>query len=102
MLIFLLYSFWIPQIVYNAANNTKKPFFTSHAGTYPLLMSLTRLFIPLYIYGCPQNFIATMGEQSAYSHLFNPTACLVLAIWLTCQIVFLYLQVRLLWYTSDN
>jgi len=95
MLIFLLYSFWVPQIVYNAVNNTKKPFFQSPAGGYALLMSLTRLFIPLYVYGCPRNFVATLGDHSEFTHLYNPTACLVLAAWLACQILVLYLQDRL-------
>ncbi|KAI9244801.1 hypothetical protein BY458DRAFT_447597 [Sporodiniella umbellata] len=48
-----LYSFWIPQIVRNVWRGCRRPL--SHR--YILVMSITRLSIPLYFYGCPANLI---------------------------------------------
>ena len=53
MLLFVLYSFWVPQIVMNARKGVRLPL--NH--TYVIGMSLARLVIPLYIYGCPENFV---------------------------------------------
>ncbi len=48
-----LHSFWIPQITWNAIHDTR-------GALHPLYlfgMSATRLFIPAYFYGCPENLI---------------------------------------------
>lgn len=47
------YSFWMPQIVENAMQDIRKPLMPQ----YILGMSITRLFIPCYFLGCPQNFL---------------------------------------------
>eukprot|EP01025_Chloroclados_australasicus_P064017 TRINITY_DN849_c0_g1_i1.p1 TRINITY_DN849_c0_g1~~TRINITY_DN849_c0_g1_i1.p1 ORF type:complete len:617 (-),score=27.18 TRINITY_DN849_c0_g1_i1:841-2691(-) len=44
-----LYSFWIPQIVYSAYNDTRQPL----QPTYVVGMTLTRLVLPMYVYACP-------------------------------------------------
>ncbi|CAO3677518.1 unnamed protein product [Rhizopus stolonifer] len=48
-----LYSFWVPQIIRNIWRGCRKPL--SHR--YILVMSVTRLSVPLYFYGCPTNLI---------------------------------------------
>ena len=53
VIIFLLYSFWVPQIVLNATKGIRHPL----NRTYVVGMSAARLVIPLYLYGCPENFI---------------------------------------------
>jgi len=52
-LLFLMYSFWVPQIVTNVIRDTRKPLHPQ----YILGMTVTRLAIPLYIFGCPSNFM---------------------------------------------
>ncbi|KAJ3670495.1 hypothetical protein LUZ60_010819 [Juncus effusus] len=52
-IIFLSYSFWLPQIITNILKDTRKPLHPQ----YILGMSLTRLAIPFYAFGCPQNFM---------------------------------------------
>eukprot|EP01133_Synstelium_polycarpum_P007193 gene7193-8356_t len=51
--LFIMYSFWVPQIVSNTRRSTRRPFLWQ----YVLGMSFSRLAIPLYFYGCPKNFI---------------------------------------------
>ncbi|XP_073005439.1 transmembrane E3 ubiquitin-protein ligase FLY1-like [Typha latifolia] len=52
-ILFIMYSFWTPQIVANVIRDTRKPLHPQ----YILGMSITRLAIPLYIFGCPSNFM---------------------------------------------
>jgi hypothetical protein len=52
-LLFLMYSFWLPQIVTNVIWDTRKPLHPQ----YIIGMTVTRLAIPLYIFGCPSNFM---------------------------------------------
>ncbi|XP_062190740.1 transmembrane E3 ubiquitin-protein ligase FLY2-like isoform X2 [Phragmites australis] len=52
-LLLLMYSFWVPQIVTNVIRDTRKPLHPQ----YILGMTVTRLAIPLYIFGCPNNFM---------------------------------------------
>ncbi|GJJ70926.1 transmembrane E3 ubiquitin-protein ligase [Entomortierella parvispora] len=49
----LLYSFWIPQIIRNVSRGSKRGL--SHL--FVLGMSVTRLVIPVYFYGCPGNLM---------------------------------------------
>ncbi|CAN1844491.1 Transmembrane E3 ubiquitin-protein ligase FLY1 [Linum perenne] len=52
-ILLLMYSFWIPQIVTNVIRDSRKPLHPY----YILGMSVTRLAVPLYIFGCPNNFM---------------------------------------------
>lgn len=54
-ILFLLYSFWVPQII----NNAQKDFRNPLHPTYLIGTSITRLFLPLYILLCPQNMFQT-------------------------------------------
>lgn len=53
LILLLMYSFWIPQIVTNVVRDSRKPLHPH----YILGMTITRLAIPLYIFGCPNNFM---------------------------------------------
>jgi hypothetical protein len=86
-LVVLLYSPWLPQIVYNAAAGTRRAFHP----VYMYGMAATRLFIPLYILGCPHNFLSLLlVETAAFS--FSPMACFVLVSWTALQIGVLAVQ----------
>lgn len=53
LILLLMYSFWIPQIVANVVRDSRKPLHPY----YILGMTVTRLAIPLYVFGCPKNFM---------------------------------------------
>ncbi|KAK8655282.1 hypothetical protein V6N13_107869 [Hibiscus sabdariffa] len=59
-ILLLLYSFWIPQIITNVIRDSRKPLHPQ----YILGMSITRLAIPLYIFGCPHNFMRIETDKS--------------------------------------
>ena len=52
--VFAMYSFWLPQVVYSAYTGTRH----AYHPLYLIGVSLTQMFIPLYILGCPNNFIS--------------------------------------------
>ncbi|KAG6476018.1 hypothetical protein ZIOFF_065253 [Zingiber officinale] len=77
--IFIMYSFWIPQIVTNVIRDTRKPLHPY----YIIGMSVTRLAIPFYIFGCPSNFLRI--EVDNYW-------CICLGVFLGLQSLILLLQ----------
>jgi hypothetical protein len=77
--VLILFSFWLPQIYCNATRNAPKPM----TLVYIIVMSITRLFVPLYLFGCPRNII---GIQP------NPILCVVLILWVFVQAVVLVSQ----------
>lgn len=64
-ILFVMYSFWIPQIVTNVIRDTRKPLHPH----YILGMTLTRLAIPLYIFGCPSNFMRIEVDKNLCTYL---------------------------------
>lgn len=51
--IFAFFSFWVWQIAHNVKEDTARPLLPKYVvGT-----SIARLLLPLYIFGCPKNFI---------------------------------------------
>ncbi|CAI5458793.1 unnamed protein product [Closterium sp. Yama58-4] len=78
-LLLLFYSFWIPQIVTSVIRDSRKPLHVH----YILGMSATRLAIPLYIFGCPKNFMRV--EPS-------PAWCAALIAFMGAQVAALLLQ----------
>lgn len=75
---FWLYSFWVPQIVRNVTRGSKRGL---HLG-FMLGMSVTRLVVPIYFYGCPENL---MGNE--------PTPWVWgLVLWVALQVGVLLLQ----------
>ncbi|MBA0766124.1 hypothetical protein Gotri_015192 [Gossypium trilobum] len=75
-ILLLLYSFWIPQIITNVIRDSRKPLHPH----YILGMTITRLAIPLYIFGCPHNFMRIEPDKS----------------WCICLVVFIGLQASIL------
>lgn len=75
-LLLLMYSFWIPQIITNVIRDTRKPLHPY----YILGMTITRLAIPLYAFGCPRNFMRIEHDKN----------------WCICLGVFVGLQASIL------
>ncbi|KAL9261409.1 Transmembrane E3 ubiquitin-protein ligase FLY2-like protein [Drosera capensis] len=78
-ILFLLYSFWIPQIVTNVVRDSRKPLHPH----YILGVTITRLPIPLYVFGCPNNFMRIQPDK---------TWCMYLCIFMGLQSAVLLLQ----------
>ncbi|QDZ17873.1 RING-type domain-containing protein [Chloropicon primus] len=78
-LTFLVYSFWIPQILRNAIHAYRrplKPFFI-------VGMSVCRLILPLYFFGYPNNFLKVP---------YSPKMCFSLTFYVGAQVGLLLLQ----------
>lgn len=78
-ILLLLYSFWLPQIITNVVRDSRKPLHPH----YIFGMSVTRLAIPLYIFGCPNNFMRIEPDKSW---------CICLAVFIGLQASILLLQ----------
>ncbi|BBN11396.1 transmembrane E3 ubiquitin-protein ligase [Marchantia polymorpha subsp. ruderalis] len=77
-ILILFYSFWIPQIVANVVRDSRKPLHPH----YILGMTVTRLAIPLYTFGCPNNFMRVETSFSwcigLIAFMFSQAAVLLL------------------------
>ncbi|XP_042458705.1 transmembrane E3 ubiquitin-protein ligase FLY2-like isoform X1 [Zingiber officinale] len=75
-ILLVMYSFWIPQIITNVVRDTRKPLHPH----YIIGMTLTRTAIPLYIFGCPNNFLRIQINRSwcVYFLLFMTLQALIL------------------------
>lgn len=85
VLIIVAYSFWVPQIIHNAHQECRKPLLVQ----YLLGNSAMRLLLPMYVYGCPYNFLSafpTNEQQPEYG------TCIILLVWVALQIGVLLLQ----------
>ncbi|RDX75866.1 Tul1, partial [Mucuna pruriens] len=78
-ILLLMYSFWIPQIITNVIRDSRKPLHPH----YILGITVTRLAIPLYIFGCPNNFMR-IGPDKSW--------CVCLAVFVGLQAAILLLQ----------
>ncbi|XP_009606918.1 transmembrane E3 ubiquitin-protein ligase FLY1 isoform X1 [Nicotiana tomentosiformis] len=78
-LLLLLHSFWIPQVVTNVIRDLRKPLHPH----YILGMTITRLAIPLYVFGCPHNFMRIEPDENW---------CICLGIFMAFQASVLLLQ----------
>ncbi|KAF0717459.1 Aste57867_2274 [Aphanomyces stellatus] len=85
LLVIVACSFWVPQIVHNVHREVRNPF----DNAYVIGMTLSRLFLPLYMYGCPKNFLTAMPIFPAQYH---PSLCVGLVVWMAVQVVVLLLQ----------
>ena len=70
---FAMYSFWVPQIVSCIKNDARQPL----KPVYIIGISVTRLALPLYIYGCPKNLL----EEPP-----SPRKCLALCFFVAAQV----------------
>ncbi|XP_010526511.1 PREDICTED: transmembrane E3 ubiquitin-protein ligase 1 [Tarenaya hassleriana] len=77
-ILLLMYSFWIPQIVANVIRDSRKPLHPY----YIVGMTFTRLAIPLYVFGCPKNFMRV--EPSNFW-----CVCLCLFMWFQASVLLL-------------
>lgn len=84
-LIVLAYSFWLPQIGLNMLKGHRKPLHF----IYVYGMSVSRLMIPIYIYGCPSNIAATI---TGYHMKPKYYMCFILISWVSLQVWILKLQ----------
>ncbi|XP_047334596.1 transmembrane E3 ubiquitin-protein ligase FLY2-like [Impatiens glandulifera] len=78
-ILLLVHSFWIPQIVTNIIRDSRKPLHPY----YILGMTITRMAVPLYIFGCPHNFMRIKPDK---------TWCICLAVFMGFQACVLLLQ----------
>ncbi|GMG98576.1 hypothetical protein Nepgr_000416 [Nepenthes gracilis] len=78
-ILLLMYSFWIPQITTNIIRDSRKPLHPH----YILGMTITRLAIPLYVFGCPHNFMRIQPDRRW---------CICLGVFMGCQSLILLLQ----------
>lgn len=78
-ILMLVYSFWIPQIVHCARTDVRQPL----RPLYIVGMSITRLLLPLYLYGCPSNVLRIPP---------SPAFCVLLVSWLFLQAAVLLCQ----------
>ncbi|KAL6529611.1 Transmembrane E3 ubiquitin-protein ligase fly2 [Orobanche gracilis] len=78
-ILLLLHSFWIPQICINIARDSRKPLHPH----YILGMTITRIAIPLYVFGCPHNFMRIEPDWNW---------CICLALFMGLQVCILLLQ----------
>ena len=78
-ILLLMYSFWIPQIVTNVIRDSRKPLHPY----YIVGMTATRLAIPLYVFGCPHNFMRVVPSKAW---------CVCLCAFMGLQAVILLLQ----------
>lgn len=78
-ILFLMYSFWIPQIITNIIRDSRKPLHPH----YILGMTVTRLAIPLYVFGCPYNFMRIEPDDNW---------CISLVVFMGVQALILLLQ----------
>ncbi|GFP86403.1 transmembrane E3 ubiquitin-protein ligase 1 [Phtheirospermum japonicum] len=78
-ILLLLHSFWIPQICINVIRDSRKPLHPH----YILGMTITRIAIPLYVFGCPHNFMRIEPDRNW---------CICLALFMGLQVCILLLQ----------
>ncbi len=84
ILVFLLYSVWVPQIIHSAKTGVRKPLLAS----YYIGTGIGRLYIPLYMLGCPDNIFARINDNFKV----NTLAVVMLVFWTGTQLVMLFLQ----------
>ena len=70
-LVFPMYSFWVPQILYCVYHEARQPL----RPLYVVGMTLTRLALPLYIFGCPYNVLRLQTDLGICAML-----CLSMAV----------------------
>ena len=84
-LLFASFSFWVPQIVYNVVKDVHNPY----APKYIYGITLTRLITPLYLLGCPRNFLTLMFHGKS---LYWSSGAMYLCFWLAVQVYMLESQ----------
>jgi hypothetical protein len=73
----VLYSFWVPQIVMNVVTEAKAPMHQY----YIYGMSITRLFVPLYVFAVRDNFLKEVWPDS----VTDTFMCQLVVLWVGIQ-----------------
>ena len=73
VLMFVAFSFWVPQIIYCAVTDARQPL----GALYMWGMSVTRLALPLYLLTCPHNLLRIEPR---------PVAGTLLVLWVAAQV----------------
>lgn len=85
--VFIFYSYWVPQIAWNIVSGTRRTFHPFYCiGT-----TASRLFIPLYLLGCPKNIFSVLLPGAIP---FAPATCVGLVVWTMIQLLVLLAQVK--------
>jgi hypothetical protein len=79
-----LYSFWVPQIVMNVVTEAKAPMHPY----YIYGMSLTRLFVPLYVFALQDNFLKEVWPDTKTDFF----VCQIVIVWVGIQTAILIAQ----------
>lgn len=79
-----LYSFWVPQIIFNIYTEARTPLHTY----YIYGMSLSRLVAPLYMFGIQNNFLKEVYPEFTS----DPFMVEVLVVWVAIQAAILIAQ----------
>jgi len=87
-LVILLHSFWVPQILYNYQQNSAKSLDVS----YVVIVTITRLFIPLYVWVCPHNVARYVS--AGWIGTPNKTLGLFFVMYMLVQMTILLMQRR--------
>lgn len=82
-LVVLTSSFWVPQIVHQAASNKKEVLPTHQVVT----ITLTRMLPVVYFYGCPVNFVTQIVLGAYDQHL-----AVSISVWMLLQCTVVLLQ----------
>ena len=86
--VFLAYSFWVPQIVKNARENTRRAF-------HPLFLygtAANRLALPLYCFGSRANVLRVLADDRDIATRRDLGFCAALVAWQAAQVLVLRLQ----------
>lgn len=96
---FTLYSPWVPQIVYSAYSGTRNALHPYYLVGMPII----RLFLPLYMFGCPNNLLNALSDHlNLYTDMFHrgganiavtsDAVCAWLILWTAFQLTVIHLQ----------
>jgi len=85
VLVFVLYSFWLPQIAFSAYTGGPAP---PLSLDFSINMTLSRLFFPLYTLACPHNFLTMLTDKFQVSFMSAEATLL----WLGLQLAVVYSQ----------
>lgn len=80
----VLYSFWVPQIVYNVITEAKRPLHTY----FIYGMSISRCFVPIYMFALKDNFLKEVYPDQPTNYFMVE----VLVLWIGLQTAVLIAQ----------
>lgn len=81
--VFVLFSFWVPQILHSLKSGIRAPI----SGRMIVLMTLSQLFLPVYVFVYPDNLLKILYENEV-SRSFG----YLLILWIIFQGVVVYCQ----------